>query len=200
MANYNIGGNLPFSGGGKDYASAYNAALQMNSTNYNNILAGFQQTAAQNQQVQQGIQAGYNRLEGDVLGGIQGIDLAQRQAISDQYARDRGKASQQLINRGLGNSTVQSAIDRGLIYDREKANVALTGQTQGINAQYRSQLGLAGLDYASRAAAANTAQANQQLQWMNSVNAAYPNASMYAQMAQMKGASGGGGGVGPGGT
>lgn len=200
MANYQIAGNLPFSGGGKDYASAYQSALQMNSTNYNNILSGFQQTAAQNQAAQQGVQAGYGQLSNDVLGGIQNMDASQRQAINDQYAQQRGRTSQQLINRGLGNSTVQQSVDRGLVLDREKANVALTGQTQGINAQYRSQLGLAGLDYAGRAASQNTAQANQQLQWMNSVNAAYPNASAYAQMAMAKGQSGGGGGVGPGST
>src|SRR5262252_1345581 len=98
-----IGGPLPFSGGGKDYASAYNAALNFNRANYGQILAGYNQTAATQQAQQQAIASGYNTLQGQVMGSIAGIDQSQRQAIADTYAQNIGAASQQLINRGLGN-------------------------------------------------------------------------------------------------
>lgn len=193
-----IGGPLPFSGGGSDYASAYNAALNFNKANYNQILSGYQGTASALQAGQGPIQQGYNNLTANVLGGIQGIDASQRQAINNQYAKDRGAASQTLINRGLGNSTVQQSIDRGLMSNRDQSNLALTNATQGLNAQYLSQLGSQSLNYANQANMQNANQANQQLAWMNSVNAGYPDASAYMKMAQMKGGSGAGGGVGQG--
>ncbi len=187
-----IGGPLPFSGGGTDYASAYNAALQFNSANYGQILQGYNATRAAQQQGQQAITQGYNTLQGNVLGGIQGMDAAQRQAIKDQYVAGRGQASQELVNRGLGNSTIQSGVDRGFLYDKAKADIALTNSTQGVNAQYQSQLGLAGLGYQNQALMQNTGLAKDQLDWLNSINAAYPDASRYAEMARLKGASGGG--------
>ncbi len=189
-----IGGALPFSGGGGTYQGAYDAALNFNKANYNQILSGYQQTAASQQQAQQGIQAGYNNLTTSVLGKIQGIDASQRQALQDQYAQQRGETSQQLINRGLGNSTVQQSVDRGLLYNLDKGNIALTNATQGLNAQYQSQLGSQALGYASQAQQQNTALAQNQLAWMNSVNAGYPDASAYMKLAQMKGMSGGGAG------
>lgn len=192
-----IGGALPWGSGGAGalgqnpaaaYASAYNDALNMNKANYQNILAGYNGTMQQQQSRQQGISAGYGQLTGDVMGLIAGTDSAQRQAIADQYQANRGQASQSLIDRGLGNTTVQSAVDRGLQYDRSKSEVNLSNQFAQLNAQYRTQLGLAGLDYQNQANMQNTGLANQQLQWMNSVNAGYPNAAAYSQLAMQRGA------------
>lgn len=192
-----IGGPLPFSGGGGDYASAYGAALNFNKANYEQILNGFKQTAAA-QNAQQGIiQGGYNNLTQDVLGGIQGIDASQRQAINNQYAQAQGAASQQLINRGLGNSTVQQSVDRGLMANRDQANLTLTNATQGLNAQYKSQLGSQALGYANQANMQNSQLAQNQLQWMNSINAGYPDAGAYAMLAQQKGFANKLGGVPP---
>lgn len=195
MATYGpIGGPLPFSGGGESYAGAYNAALQFNSANYAQILSGYNNTAQSQQQEQQRILGGYGQLQGNVMGSIAGIDKAQRQQIADTYSQNVGAESQRLISRGLGNSTVQQSVARGLLYDKEKSDVNLTNQTQGLNAQYMSQLGLAGLGYQERANQQNTSLASQQLQWLNSINAAYPDARAYAQLAQMKGQAAGGAG------
>lgn len=196
-----ISGSLPFGGGGAGamsnpssaYASAYNDSLQMNKQNYANILAGYNQTMQSQQSAQQGISAGYGQLSGDVMGLIAGTDSAQRQAIADQYQANRGQASQSLIDRGLGNTTIQSSVDRGLQYDRTKADTNLSDQFAQLNAQYRTQLGLAGLDYQNQANMQNTALASQQFGFMNSVNAQYPNASQYANLAMMKGQLKGGG-------
>lgn len=201
MADYGtIGGNLSFSGGGGDYKSAYASALKMNQQNYSNILAGYQNTMTSQQNAQGRISTGYQNLQSNVLGSIAGIDRSQRQDIADTYAKNVGQASQDLINRGLGNSTVQSSVGRGLLYDKTKSDIALTNSTQGLNAQYMSQLGLAGLNYQGQAARDNSMWAGQQLGFMNSVNAAYPDPRTYAMLAQMKGQSGMGGFAGGGGV
>lgn len=190
-SNYQIAGGLNFNpqmGNLSNYGSAYQAALQLNQQNYQNILQGYQQTVANQLAAQQNVQAGYGQLSTNVLSTIQGIDASQRQAIADSYAAQAGQANQGLINRGLGNTTVRDSVQRGLSLDNAKANIALTNQTQQLTAGYQSQLGLAGLSYGGQAVRENTALANQQLQWQNSVNAPYPNAQLYSQLAMQRGA------------
>lgn len=199
-----IGGYLPFEGMGAaanmdfsgnpaalsaSYANAYNAALGLNSANYRNILSGYQQTAGNLNSATQAVAGGYGRLQTDVLNDLSIAGSTQRQAINDTYAQEQGAAMQKLINRGLGNTTIQQGVQRGLIFDREKANVALAEQIANLKASYRSNLGLAGLQYQGQAAMQNAAQANQQLQWMNTVQAPYPDASAYAKLAEMYGAA-----------
>lgn len=199
-----IGGYLPFEGMGAaanmdfsgnpaalsaSYANSYNAALGLNSANYRNILSGYQQTAGNLNAATQQVAGGYGALQEGVLGDLSNAGATQRQAINDTYAREQGSAMQSLINRGLGNTTIQQGVQRGLIYDREKANVSLAEQIANLKASYRSNLGLAGLQYQGQAALQNAAQSNQQLQWMNSVQAPYPDASAYAKLAEMYGAS-----------
>lgn len=192
-----IGGQLPFEPSGNPfsqdlgaaYQSAYNTALGQNQANYSNILSGYQQTLAQQTQAQDAIGKGYSSLYNQVLGGIQGIGQSQSQAIQDAYRQQSGSAQQDLINRGLGNSTVLSSVQRGIDLDKSKADIALANQIAQLNAGYQSQLGGAGLNYANQAAMQNAAQQNAQLQWMNSVTAQYPNGQLYNQMAQQQGAA-----------
>jgi len=174
---------------GSDYNSAYNSALKANQTNYNNILAGYQQTMATQVSAQDAVKQGYTDLANNVLAGIQGVGDSQRQAIRDAYAQQAGRATQGLTSAGLGNTTVAASVQRGLVADREKANVNLANQLAQLSAGYQSQLGLAGLGYTGNAVAANTALGVKQLDWMNSVNSPYPNASAYAQLAQQQGAA-----------
>ena len=208
------------------YTSAYNNALSLNQQNYANILSGYQQTAGnlagttqgaygvlaaanQNQQgAQQGIQQGYGALGQNVQNTIQGIGASQSQAIADTYAQQSGALQQNLINSGLGNSTVLGEMERGPALDQQKAQIALSNQLAQLSAGYQSQLGLAGLGYANTANQQNTAQANtmgavresswraeraqanQQLQFQNSVQAPYPNAQTYAGLLANQGALG----------
>lgn len=193
FAGMGAAANMDFSGNpaalSASYANAYNAALGLNSQNYQNILAGYQQTAGNLNAATQQIVGGYNDLQTGVLNDLSNAGATQRQAINDTYAKEQGAAMQQLINRGLGNTTIQQGVQRGLIYDREKANVSLAEQIANLKASYRSNLGLAGLNYQNQAALQNAAQANQQLQWMNSVQAPYPDAAAYSRLAEMWGAA-----------
>lgn len=182
-----------FSGGinglASSYAGAYSDALNANQTNYNNILAGYQQLEGNQQNAQQNIQQGYGNLYNTVTSGIQGIDQSQINAVNAAYSQGIGNANQQLINSGLGNTTVQMSTDAGLQLQQQQALTNVANQFAQTQAGYQSNLGLAGLNYANQASQQNTALGAQQLQWENSVSAPYPNAQAYAQLAQQYGAT-----------
>ena len=165
---YNITGQIPFNnaaGGmvsagattpeakalGENYQSAYNAALEQNKAMYSNIMAGYQ------------------GLTQSVLGNIQGTETAQRQAIADQYAQQSGQTAQSLISRGLGNTTVANAMQRGVSLDRAKADINLSNQMAQLYAGYQSKLG------------------GSQLDFMNSVMAKYPDAGAYYKLMEQAG-------------
>lgn len=167
---------------------------------------------------------GYSGLNNAVLGGIQGIGQSRARDIASSYQAQSGRLSNDLVSRGLGNSTVQSALQAGLAFNQERSQNDLAEQIAGLRAGYQSQLGLAGLgsqqqqlmaenqqrnlglgyqnqaalqlanqgqqglDYRQRALMGDTALAQNQLGWMNSVNSPYPDAGMYANLAQMYGA------------
>ena len=190
-----LGGALPFQAGGNPfsqdigqaYQSSYNSALAQNQALYGNILQGYNQVLGNQQRGQQGVAQGYTNLQNQVLGDIQGITAAQSQQIQDVYAQQMGAQQQQLINSGLGNTTIQGTMARGLTLDEQKAQIALANQQSQLTAGYAAQLGSAGLAYQGQAIAANTGEANQALNWMNSVTAAYPNAQSYAQLQYNQG-------------
>jgi hypothetical protein len=168
---------------------------------------------------------GYDALTNQVLGGIQGIGQSRARDIDAAATARSAQLAQQMINSGLGNSTVQAAFQRGIMLDRERAQNALAEQIAGLRAGYQSQLGqanlnqqqaqimaqnqqanlglgyqaqaflnqnqlgLQGLAARERGYGADTALAQNQLAWMNSVNAPYPNPALYAQLAQQIGAN-----------
>lgn len=182
-------GSAPAAG---DYQSAYANALSMNSQLYNNILAGYQGLSQAQQAAQQPIEAGYNQLTDKVLQDISGIGASQAQAINDAYAQASGGASQSMINRGLSNTTARDAVQRGLIADREKSRTALANQLASLTAGYRSNLGSQALGYGAQAIRDNSQLGMEQLRWMNTVSAPYPQARDFMQLAQMRGAVGAG--------
>lgn len=216
-----IGGALPWGVGGNPigalnsdnpipglaaaYDRNYNNALAMNQSNYNNILAGYGSLLGSQQRAQAGISAGYGSLSDRTMGLLSDQGNSQAQAINDQYAAALGKQSQSLINRGLGNTTIQSSVARGNLLDKAKALNDNSERVSNLKAQYLSNIGLQGLGAQREFYQANTGLGNRQLDFMNSVNAKYPDAGMYASLAsqygnQRRNAGGGGGFVGGGGA
>ena len=185
MSPYTIGGGLNFGSvpSQTDYMGAYSNALNLNEQNYGNILQGYQGLGASQVGAQNQIQQGYGNLSSAVLGDIQGIGASQSQAIQDTYAQQSGNSAQQMINSGLGNTTVQQSVQRGNLLDEQKAQTGLANQMAQLTAGYQSSLGLAGLNYANQANMQNTALGSQQLGFMNSVNSPYPNAQAYNDYA-----------------
>lgn len=192
---FNNAGNpkAALAGLGPAYSSAYTNALDMNSSNYSNILSGYHQTAEAQDSAQNQIAQGYAGLDARVMGGIDQVGQARRNDIADQYAKAQGNATQGLIDRGLSNSTVTSSVNRGLEYDRQKSETQLSDDLAQMRAGYQSNIGLANLGYLSQANNERTGLAQSQLGWMNSVNAPYPDAGMYAGLAQQYGSMQGGG-------
>jgi hypothetical protein len=171
------------------YRQAYDSALAMNQQNYANILSGFQKTALSQMGAQRAIGKGYQGLMDSVLGKIASVGNADRQYLTDLYTGRQGEAMQHLIGSGLGNTTVTSSINRGLTLDEAKANMQLSEQLAKMYAGYQTDIGTKHLAYRERASDARTGQANQQMNWMNSVQAQYPDANAYSQIAQGLGAA-----------
>jgi len=183
---------------GSNYAAAYNSALQANQANYQNILQGYQQTAAKQSTAQQAISGGYNQLYNTVLGtlgvgqggavgaggavnqgGNWGVAAPAAQAIADTYAQASGSVLQNAVNSGLGGTSALASLERGPSLDAAKAYGALGANLAQTAAGYESQLGQAGLNYANQANMQNTALANQQLQFMGGVQIPYPSAQAF---------------------
>lgn len=106
----------------------YGELFNQNQGVYNATMGGYQQALSRQEQI-------HNENRGYIVGAsnraqsmLDGIGAAAQQEIADQYAQARGQATQDLISRGLGNSTVASSVDRGLTYDQAKANVNLQNQ------------------------------------------------------------------------
>ncbi len=108
----------------------------------------------------QGISAGYGQLQQNVLGSIQNITSSQQQAIANAYQQQSGQLSQNMINAGLGNTTVQGSMQGGLLQQEQLPLAALANQQAQLTAGYQSQLGLSNLGFANQANQQNTAQAN----------------------------------------
>ena len=128
----------------------YNQALANNTAIYNQVASGYNQVIQQQQAARQQIYQGYNQLSSTVQGTIGGIGRAAAQQIADQYTALSGQEAQNLTNRGLGNTTVASSVNRGIALDKSKADVELQDRIAQTQAQYLSSIGLAGLGYAGQ--------------------------------------------------
>lgn len=229
------------------YNAAQGSAAQANANLYNQINQGYQVQRITQRNNQDAIAAGYTGLNGTVTNQIRGTqndlaaaqsitsqgyanlqngtqDLLQNvgasnaQAIADAYARERGSQAQGLISRGLGNTTVTNAVNRGLTLDEQKALLAnqnqvaqlrassmaqtglpalgYQGQANSERAQlgqllaaYQSQIGQAGLSFRNQANQQDTALTRDQLGYVAQVSAPYPNAQQYQGQAASIGSS-----------
>lgn len=169
---------------GASYDQAYNNALAMNQSNYNNILAGYQQSLATQTTAQQAISAGYTDLYNNVLDQVKNVGQARANDINAASDRNLARGSQQLIDRGLGNTTVQSSVARGVEADRNARQLDLSESVARMTGDYMSRLGGDRLSNMERNASNVTGQTNRQLEWMNSLQAKYPDAGLYASLAQ----------------
>lgn len=211
-----IQGNLPFGGGRSSgysfnnpqaitasYQQAYNNALQMNQSNYNNILQGYQQALSAHTSAQQAIQGGYNDLYNQVLGKLEGQGQATARRINDSSAQFLAAQTQGLTDKGLGNTTITSSVGRGVEADRQQRLQENDESVAKMMADYMSNLGTRRLEGSRQGQDSITGLALNQLGFMNSVQAKYPNFSDYAGLAQQAAAgqgSGAGGGAYGGGS
>ncbi len=215
-ANWNPPGALPWgnsSGGGvgrndpgavaADYRGAYNDALAMNQSLYNNIFQGYQQAVSAQTTAQQAIQAGYSNLYNQVIDRVSGVGKAREANINDSAAQLLARETQGNVDKGLGNSTIANSLARGVEGDRQRRLMENDDQTNRLVGEYMSNLGLAGLRSAEGGIDDTTNLSEHERQWMNSVQAKYPDAGLFAELARTAGAekgSGAGGGMFGGGS
>ncbi len=204
MSSLRIGGALPFNTGASSmlqggaaglpgaYANAYTSAVGFNNANYDQILRGYQDTLAGTTAANDAIGSGYTDLYNNVLSSINGVGDTAKADIRDRFARESSNQAQGLINRGLGNTTVANSVQRGVALDEGRAQGALGEQLAQLRAGYQSQLGQAGLNQRQRATDQQAGIAGDQLRWLNTINAPYPDARMYSQLAQQYGQAAGG--------
>ena len=170
------------------YSQQYGAALNMNKALFDASQGGYQNLRNQLDQQYQGIQNGYNQLYGNVQGMIQGTNSSNIQDINTKYAAQAGQSAQDMVSRGLGNSTVAMNMQRAIDLDRARAITASQNQFAQLGANYAAQIGGAGLAAQQQGAGIQASLGQAQMNALNQVNAGYPDASMYGQLAAMYGA------------
>lgn len=131
--------------------SNYQTYLQNADKLYKETLQGYQTALSGLQSQQADINAGYNTLQANVLAGLEGSSKSASQEVADRYTALSGRTTQGLINRGLGNTTVQGAMQRGISLDESKAQTDVQNKFAQTAAGYQTQLGLAGLGYRGQA-------------------------------------------------
>ncbi len=119
-----------------DYYMAYGGGRQ--------ALAA-QQSQQQSQAAQDQLMARYGQMNQQVQAGIRDVGTAQRASINDAYLKQVGDTTQSATSRGLGNTTVVDALQRGNRADKSRADIALSSQLAQLSAGYTSEFGMAGL-------------------------------------------------------
>lgn len=178
------------------YNSAYKAAASTNNNLYQQAMSGYAQMIAQANAAQQQVTAGYGTLQRKVVQGLKGSNRANLQDIADQFTSLSGSMSQQMIDRGLGNTTVQQSVQRGVSADYAKERTRSQGAFAQLIASMRSQLGQARLQSQQQGIGMMSGLQSDQLHYLASIASPYPDPGMYAQMAA--GLASGGGGMGMG--
>lgn len=173
---------------GQSYNQQYQAALGMNSALYSGLQGGYEGLRSHVDDQYRNVLQGYQDVYGDVLGRIAGTNSTNIQDINTQYNAQQGAQNQNAINRGLGNSTVAGNMMRGVEMDRARAITDSQNRFAQLGANYASQIGQARLGAQQQGIGLGANLGQAQLGALERVNAPYPDAGLYANLAQMYGA------------
>lgn len=208
MATPNLSANLPWQGlaaGGQAlsglggdptaakaqlgnlYQQQYGAALDMNRGLFDASQTGYEALRSSVDRDYQSVLGGYQDLYGDVLGRLAGTNSSNIMDINTNAAAQSGAASQQMVNRGLGNSTVQQNMQRAIALDRARAVTDSENRFAQLGANYASQIGGDRLRSQQQGIGLGAQLGQAQLGMLERVNAGYPDAGMYGSLAQMYG-------------
>lgn len=174
---------------GPMYQQGFLGSLGVNQQINTGVQTGYDTLRSNVDQQYGDIAKGYQNLYGDVLGRISGSNQTNLTDINAAYNASAGGASQDLINRGLGNSTTQSSVQRGIELDRQRALTASQNQFAQLGAGYANSIGQAGLGAQQAGTHLGASLGQAQLGAQERVSAPYPNAQMYSQLAQMYGSN-----------
>lgn len=174
---------------GQNYQQQYGAALGMNQALFSGAQTGYENLRSATDQNYQDILGGYSQLYGDVLGRIAGTNDTNIRDINTQYNAQQGAQNQNAVSRGLGNSTVQQNMQRGVELDRARAITGSQNQFAQLGAGYAANIGSQRLGAQQQGVNLGASLGQAQLGMLERVNAGYPDAGMYSSLAQQYGAS-----------
>lgn len=173
---------------GEMYQNSYNAALGMNQALHQNVQSNYQTLRNDASQIYDNIYKNLDARYGDVLGRLAGTNTSNIRDIEANARAAAAAGNQSLVSRGLGNSTIVNSMNRGINSDRQRettrsreafaqleANAADRIWGDRTNAQQSKAAMMANLGIAQNSA-------------LERVSAPYPDAGMYASLAQMYGA------------
>ncbi len=136
--------------------SIYKQLLGINQERYSNVQQAYNQGQNRLSEQLPGIYQGYNQLSGDVMNtlgmgqvlgkdGNWGVAGPAAEAIKRQDVAQQGQITQDMTNRGLGNTSVGGNLQNQRGYNTEQAYGGLGAQLAQTAAGYQSQIGLGGL-------------------------------------------------------
>lgn len=190
MTAANPNSNLDFDAILSRFQAAQTQANQANVQRYQQLL-----------QTLRDLQAQTGETYGEALANIRGLGEAQEQRIGREATRETGRAEQDLISRGLGNTTIRESVRRGIEEDAQLNRQQLAESVAlNRNALLQQQVGT---DVQLGQLLASAIERRDDVG---------PNPALYAQLlqsaassntrpvqAQVGASGGGGGGVGGGG-
>src|SRR5690606_13345729 len=88
---------------------------------------------------------GYSNLGTRIENMLRGAETSQMNDLADAYAMESGRLAQNMVSSGLGNSTVQGSMQRGLLARLSKEQTRVANEFAGTRAGYQSDIGQAGL-------------------------------------------------------
>lgn len=143
-ANLNGSRAWRFGPGGAMVGRPVNAAGGYDPNNATPFLADFLSAAdkaqaeakAANEARYNEIKQGYANRIADAQKDLAGLGASERQAIDDRYAQGKSSADQDLISRGLGNTTVRSSVMRGYDAQRSRDQTQLGEDLAKLRLQY----------------------------------------------------------------
>jgi hypothetical protein len=151
LTNYGQSSSLGTSSSGTQVLpqlfQGYQQLLNLNQNKYQNVLDAYQNGQSSLTGQLPGIYQGYGQIQGQVAktlgqGGDWGVATPAAQAIQRQFAQTRGQTDQQLINSGLGNTTLRGNLANQSTLQEGQAYGGLGAQLAQTYAGYQSQLGL----------------------------------------------------------
>lgn len=182
--------NLP--GYSPTYQGAWQGSRDAQQQQINTGAGMWQQLMAQQQQLANQNNAGWQQLQSQIMGRLRGSNKANLQDIADKYTGFWGRMNQQMIDRGLGNTTVAQSVQRGVAADQAKETTRSRGAFAQLMAQSLGQVGSQrlGAQMSNNSALANLGLGN--INWLTGIGIGYPDRNAYSDQAMGSGYGGGG--------
>ena len=170
------------------YRQDYLNSLEMNRRNDQNIQMGFGQLRDEANQVYDNIYKNLDARYGDVLGRIAGTNTSNINDIGRNAVALAGRAKQQMISSGLGNSTVGLNMQRAIEADRARETTRSNEAFSQLEASYADRIWADRVNAQQNKAQHLSSLGTQQLGAMERRQIGYPDPAQFASLAQQYGA------------